>query len=859
MINWNQIEETNENPKMLELYLDQAWQNAFCYALAVEEPEKEWQSAKLLMTIIAGSDSTLQAMKASVDIGISGISFGHGEKQLTDYKFISQFRMYSDKGKYESFKMTINSNRKAVAIVHDDLLGNGDYILSFEGDPAEDLRNLLGGGKFGLNILPEWKNIILDEFVRRGCIEELNFYFDPSLFPNGLSIYKLKFSEENGEQEADDIISDMIKKGILKFPKAGTGASVESIEDLGTYMTKFMDDMVKKVSDRVTPIHNPIVDPVHPQISTYKRELFPVQAHVSTAIAKVLKKQKVALIQGEMSTGKSTMMTAIPDVLAAMSNKKGYFACLMCPPSLTKKWPEEILEIIPYAEVHVIERTDQLITFHRNWTNAGRPKPQKPTFFVISFTTMRGDCATVPAVHYEYRKTKVQEEEKELPYRDGYYCPCCGKAHQVVESKETTIDEDGNEVENQVKRKMQEHEFGESRRLQNSKNPANAFCSECGESLWTKKVPTCYESINGWLKHEKNVSHALKDKNHKLVEQIQLSQPEVPKQQGNPRRIATVEYIRRKMRWFFDITVVDEIHQLKAGLSAQGNSLGSIAAVSKKVIGGTGTLFGGKAEDVYFTLWRLFPHLMVENGFAYTEVRKWNENFGNIETTIYGSDDTGEYSNKQSRGGVTRKTEKVMPGISPYVFSKFLVQNSVLVRLVDVWPDPVELVNVPTILVDLDEELKPHYRNMVNTFEHAIDSRDDGFKLYMSLTQNGIAYPDNPFSFPAFSIKTESGHRDLIWSPEEFPTDHLLNKEKKLQEIIKGELDEGRKSIVYVRDTGSSVEGRDVRPRLKQVLEQLGAKVCILDTSTVKTNKRSEWLKQKIENEGYDVCIGMTC
>lgn len=289
-------------------------------------------------------------------------------------------------------------------------------------------------------------------------------------------------------------------------------------------------------------------------------------------------------------------MTAIPDVLAAMSNKKGYFACLMCPPSLTKKWPEEIMEIIPYADVHVIEKTDQLIAFHRNWTNAGRPKPQKPTFFVISFTTMRGDCATVPAVHYEYRKTKVQEEEKELPYRDGYYCPCCGKAHQVVESKETTIDEDGNEVENQVKRTMQEHEFGESRRLQNSKNPANAFCSECGESLWTKKVPTRYESINGWLKHEKNVSHALKDKNHKLVEQIQLSQPEVPKQQGNPRRIATVEYIRRKMRWFFDITVVDEIHQLKAGLSAQGNSLGSIAAVSKKVIGGTGTLFGGKVR-----------------------------------------------------------------------------------------------------------------------------------------------------------------------------------------------------------------------------------------------------------------------
>jgi hypothetical protein len=104
-------------------------------------------------------------------------------------------------------------------------------------------------------------------------------------------------------------------------------------------------------------------------------------------------------------------------------------------------------------------------------------------------------------------------------------------------------------------------------------------------------------------------------------------------------------------------------------------------------------------------------------------------------------------------------------------------------------------------------------------------------------------------------MKTEDGTRDLIWAPEPFPKDRILNKEKKLQEIIKGEIEEGRKSIVYVRDTGSSVEGRDVRPRLKEILEQIGAKVCILDTSSTATNKRSEWLKKKIESEGYDVCI----
>jgi Helicase conserved C-terminal domain len=854
MIQWNKIEETNENPKMLELYLDQAWQTAFCYALAVEEPEHEWQSAKLLLAIIAGNDSTIQAMKAAVDVGSGGIAFGHGEKQLTDYKFVQQFKIHTDKGKYEKFPITINQNRKAVVIVHDDLLGNSDYILSFDGDPAEDLRQVLGGGKFGLHILPEWKNIIMEEFVNRRCIEEINFYYDKSLFPKGFSIYKLNFNEQTAEEEADEIISQMIKQGKLKFPKVGSGKAVEEITDLTTYMQTFMDDMVSKVSEQVTPVHNPLTDPIHPQILTYKRELFPVQAHVSTAIAKVLKKQKVALIQGEMSTGKSTMMTAIPDVVAAMSGKKGYFACLMCPPSLTKKWPEEIKEIIPHAEVRVIERTEQLIQFHSAWTLAGRPKPTKPTFFIISFTTMRGDCATVPAVYFQYKKTKKQEIEESLPYRYGFYCPDCGKPHQVIESTHVEMDENGEEKEVQSKRTMNAYEFGESRRIHNAHKPANAFCSECGGSLWTKKVPTRFASIKEWSQWDVKLSHALRDSNKKLVEHLMNTRPEIPKKVGNPRRIATVEYIRRKMRWFFDIAIIDEIHELKAGMSAQGNALGSLAAACKKVIGGTGTLFGGKAEDVYYTLWRLFPHLMVENGYKYSEVRKWNEEYGNIETTIYNFDDKGEYSNKQSRGG-TKRTEKVLPGISPFVFSKFLVQNTVLVRLIDVWPDPVELINVPTILVDLDEDLKGHYRHMVNTFESAINSRDDGHKLYLPLTQTGIAYPDNPFTYPSFSIKTEDGGRALIWSPAEFPKERILNKEKKLQEIIKGEMDEGRKSIVYVRDTGSSVEGRDIRPRLQQVLEQIGAKVCILDTSTTATNKRSEWLKKKIEKEGYDVCI----
>ncbi len=295
-------------------------------------------------------------------------------------------------------------------------------------------------------------------------------------------------------------------------------------------------------------------------------------------------------------TGKTTMLVGLSDAYHKEKGKKGYFACVMVPPSLTKKWPEEIKEIIPDANVLVINNTSELIEYHVKWTNAGRPKPLKPTYFVISFTTMRGDCAINPVTDFIKIKTEKQTLANEQPYRYGYYCPDCGNAHQVVESSDVKVNEKGEEEIVRNKRSMGPGEFGETRRIHNAQKPANAFCSECGSSLWTKDVLTRYSSFGEWAKHEKKLSNALVDGNQPLAKNIQNNQPDVPKATGRPRRIATVEYIRRRMNNFFDIALVDEIHELKSGMSAQGNSLGSLAAASKKVVGGTGTLFGGKVR-----------------------------------------------------------------------------------------------------------------------------------------------------------------------------------------------------------------------------------------------------------------------
>jgi len=97
----NYLYETEENPKMLQVYLKDAYHEVFCYGLAFKN-EGNYKD-KLLFTIISGSDSALQSMKAAIDVGTKGgISFGHGKKSMTDYRFHREKPLETEKGQYEN-------------------------------------------------------------------------------------------------------------------------------------------------------------------------------------------------------------------------------------------------------------------------------------------------------------------------------------------------------------------------------------------------------------------------------------------------------------------------------------------------------------------------------------------------------------------------------------------------------------------------------------------------------------------------------------------------------------------------------------------------------------------------------------
>jgi len=100
-IKLNYLCETEDNPKMLQVYLKDAYHEVFCYGLAFKSEGR--YKDKLLFTIISGSDSALQSLKGAIDLGSrGGVSFGYGEKYTTVYRFRQEKPLVTEKGKYEN-------------------------------------------------------------------------------------------------------------------------------------------------------------------------------------------------------------------------------------------------------------------------------------------------------------------------------------------------------------------------------------------------------------------------------------------------------------------------------------------------------------------------------------------------------------------------------------------------------------------------------------------------------------------------------------------------------------------------------------------------------------------------------------
>jgi hypothetical protein len=579
--------------------------------------------------------------------------------------------------------------------------------------------------------------------------------------------------------------------------------SHDNITDITTYLRAHAIELGERILETYPPLQS-TKDPVAPRIATLLRKALPAQALAITGTAKYLRKAKAARIVAECGAGKTYMALGAIHVLA---DGRPSTTLVMCPSHITHKWARETLLTVPRARAFLIE----------DMRNGGDPKKA------------HGVCEV------RLRKGRIVYEGMRLSLADL--------------------------------RRM-------SRKEWRKRCPAPAFFITGKDKgklgyYWEHVYIKAKSGPNlGGIVNPDTGAAILDSERQKLthldfVDKIKLFELLTLPQRGTMRysalwqadreriqRMAPIEFIGRYMGGWFDFAIADELHQL-AGDTAQGNGLSVLGRAAKRLIALTGTLMGGYADDLFNIFYRMEPHTMVGEGFAYGGHgrRDFQQQYGVLETI----EKVRDTDNACSRA--TKKTIQVLrkPGASPLLFGKFLMNTTAFLSLEDI-ADNLPRYDESVLSVEMDSELAKAYEELEEDIRAAIRSHRGNKSLMSILLNTLLLYPDHPYGFEdiwarAFDPQTREYVRFLAATPVNLSEDRLFSKERALIADVREELRQGRRCQVYATYTGE----KDVTLRLETVLRQAGFRVAVL-RSSVATDKREEWYERQLQS-GVEVVV----
>ena len=263
--------------------------------------------------------------------------------------------------------------------------------------------------------------------------------------------------------------------------------------------------------------------------------------------------------------------------------------------------------------------------------------------------------------------------------------------------------------------------------------------------------------------------------------------------------------------------------------SEQGYAFADFVNVAKKTLCLTGTLLNGYADGLFYLLYRTIPYTMQKDGFEYSNCGDFLRTYGVVRRN-------NRYDSRNQRIGNT--SEKRLPGVSPLVFTKFLLENAVFLSLSDMSEALPEYTEYP-YPVDMDNQLVTAY----NTFESDIRQHIGGFgrgmKIMGQMVQSLSVYPDMPYNQPPI-IHPETN--DVLAVPTELEQG-LRNKENALLDLIQEKIDNNEKVLVYYQWTNRT----DTAKKLKNALIDLNIQTAILE-SKVSADEREEWVEKQLAN-----------
>jgi hypothetical protein len=278
--------------------------------------------------------------------------------------------------------------------------------------------------------------------------------------------------------------------------------------------------------------------------------------------------------------------------------------------------------------------------------------------------------------------------------------------------------------------------------------------------------------------------------------------------------------------------------------------LGTLASSADRIVGLTGTLLGGYADDLFNTLFRLEAGRMRERGYEWgtTGRSSFTQDYGVLETITKIDPNENRCSKAKTTTMVRRR-----PGASPLLFGEFLMQLCAFVFLEDISGElpPYEETYVS---VPMDPLMMAAYRELEDAIRKALKEHRGNRSVLSTMLNTLLLYPDHPYGLGTlygteFDPERKRNARFVIAETRDLPKEQLYLKERKLIEEVKTELAEGRRCQVFAVYT----QKRDVTPRLERILSSEGIRTAVL-RSSVDTSKREVWYARQIK-EGVQVVI----
>lgn len=731
-----------------------------------------------------------------------------------------------------------------------DLPPRNTYIFCAPGDRADLFRAV--DQKTAVPLIPEFRDYVLGQLTQRNILRPLRVHS----ISRKMEAWLLRCEEKDKNIVA--VLEDGLRRGAIVIPGSTPGLSpLDELKSVTDYLNTFGVTVAERIKKLFVPLFDPAKEPLSPEvlaINQYVRDhagysLYDAQLAVTEAVKRQLQRGKVGLIVAECGSGKTKLGTvAITSAAAALHvQQKGdglfkTFNVVLCPSHVTRKWVREVEETVPNtfaAVVHSIQEFDYLYRMYERGT--------KSCFAIISKEKARDGYMRAPAVIRRHWNRDGLSVERKIPI------PACGAVDMDPRRPVFCCPECGTAVMTNISRDNIVYRVPADSRFFRRENHENHKCEACGASLWTTLNPDAWGRQKTWAKigdygfvyRPLIGEHLMKVKSEALIQKLHDigSNPNTPfPARGANRSYPLSSYIKRKYKGRVYGLIVDELHQYN-NKSGQGDAMAELYDTAKKVVGMTATLINGYSSGIFYLLYRIVPSLMKKDGKDYESPTEFDKEYGVIQTTY---EEVEQEYNSNRRTVQSRTSTRLLPGVSPLVYSRFLMEYAVFLSLTDMGKDLPEYEEIP-IPLSMPEEVEKEYERVESVLKSVLKNDRKAAKKILSAYLNLLtAYPDQPYGHKPIYHPID-GHK-IVEPADTASPDTLLPKDEKVLEIVERKINAGEKVLVYTNWTRL-----DTQDKLQKLFLERGWRTAILPAK-VKPDKREAWVDARLA-EGLQVLI----